>query len=518
SPLMGALILAGVVGAGLAARHAPARLGLAALTILVALSGRLWPAWLSDDAFISFRYAQNLAQGQGLVYNPGERVEGYTNFLWTMLAALVVRLGGDVAVWSHLAGVALGVAVVLLTYGLGSRLAGSPWGLLAALIVGTSQSLLLYTGRGSGLETGLFTLLLLAASERYLSALASSGGDEEIALRPLVAAGLLLALAALTRPEGGLVFALTAGHLLVAPLVAAYGRGGRRWLWAIPWRALAALSGAFLAIFLPYFLWRLWYYGDLLPNTFYAKTGGGLSQVLRGLEYAGGFALTLGGPLLLVALAPWAVGWRVALVSWRGYLLPVVLAYTAYIVAVGGDHFRGERFFVPMLPMVAILLSDGIAMLYAWAGRRAGGRARPAQALAARVALALALAAGALAALARTAPIDTTMQGLDESVWIWREIGWWVADHTPPEASLAAAGAGAVAYYGQHETVDLYGLTEKHIGRLTMEGMGGGVAGHEKRDPAYVLDVRRPTYIPRIWDEYFGGAAALEGRYTLITV
>ncbi len=525
---LGALLAAGVVGAGLVARTRAARLGLAALAALVALSGVLWPAWLSDDAFISFRYAQNLAQGHGLVYNLGERVEGYTNFLWTVLAALLIALGGDVAVWSHLAGAALGVALVLLTYLLGARLAGQAWGLLAALILGTSQSLLLYTGRGSGLETGLFALLLLAASERYLRASFPTGSGA--ARGALVAAGLLLALAALTRPEGVLVFGLTAAHLALLPLLPLLV-GGPLWapgdpqgargliarLWSrLPWRRLLIFAAAFLVVYLPYFAWRLWYYGDLLPNTFYAKTGGGLSQVQRGLAYAGAFALTMGGPLLLLALAPWARGWRAALISWRGYLLPLTLAYTAYIIAVGGDHFRGERFFVPLLPWIAILVGDGAAAALGLLGRYGGGR--PAAELAVKLGLALALGLGSLAALGRTAPIDPIIQGLDESVWIWRDIGWWMADHTPPEASLAAAGAGAVAYYGQRETIDMYGLTDKHIGRLAIEGMGEGVAGHEKRDPAYILDERRPTYIPRIWDEYFGGAEALAGRYRLISV
>jgi arabinofuranosyltransferase len=492
-PWLAALILAGVAGAALLARGAAARLGLAALAAVVALSGLVWPSWLSDDAFISFRYAQNLVQGHGLVYNVGERVEGYTNFLWTVLAAGVIALGGDVALWSHLAGIALGIAVVLLTYALAARLVGGAWGLLAALIVATSQSLLLYSARGSGLETGLFTLLVLAASERYLAAHRRPGA--------LIVAGLLVGLSALTRPEGLMVFGLTAAHL-------AFTNWRRRE--ATP---LLLYSLSFLAIFLPYFLWRVTYYGDLLPNTFYAKTGGGASQVLRGLGYAGGFALTLGGPLLLVVLAPWLRDPRAALASWRGFLLPLALAYTAYIVAVGGDHFRGQRFFVPILPLVAILMADGVATIYA-----AIRRSRRLPGFILHPAACILLMLLAVAALARTAPIDATMRGLDESVWIWREIGWWMADHTPPDASLAAAGAGAPAFYGQRETIDLYGLTEKHIGRLEVATMGEGVAGHEKRDPAYVLGVRRPTYIPRIWEEYFGGAEALEDDYRLITV
>jgi len=530
-PALAALALAAAGVAALVARPPAARLALGALGLIVAFAGALWPAWLSDDAFISFRYAQNLVAGNGLVYNVGERVEGYTNFLWTLLAAGVLALGGDVAWWSHLAGVVLGLAILLLTYAQAARLLPPAWALVAALACATSQSLLLYTARGSGLETGLFALLLLLAGMVYLGqgdkgtrghgerpATARTGREgatgavrasgEAVPLPPSpsvplsLLTGALLALAAMTRPEGVLVGGLFGAHLLAS----GWARGRRRGLVA----PAAAMAGAFLAIFGPYFLWRLGYYGDLLPNTFYAKTGGGLRQALRGLAYAGGFALSLGGPLLLVVALPWLRGWRAALASWRGLLLPLVAVYTAYIVSVGGDHFRGERFFVPILPWIAILLADGLREAYAMAARRGALRAR-----AAHLVLALALAAGGAAALARTDGEAETIRGLDESVWIWREIGWWVADHGPPGASVAASGAGAIAFYSQRPTVDLLGLTDKHIGRLAIADMGAGIAGHEKRDPAYVLDERRPTYIPQIWDDYFGGAPALRGRYRL---
>src|SRR5205823_2531369 len=71
--------------------------GLAALGIL---AGFLWltlacSPFVIDDAFISFRYAENLVRGYGLVFNPGERVEGYTNFLWVLIIAGAKALGGD---------------------------------------------------------------------------------------------------------------------------------------------------------------------------------------------------------------------------------------------------------------------------------------------------------------------------------------------------------------------------------------------------------------------------------------
>lgn len=504
--------LCAVGAAGSLARDA-ARYGLAALIVLVAFAGVIWPSWLSDDALISFHYAQNLAAGHGLVYNVGERVEGYTNFLWTVLFAGIIALGGDPIAWSYVLGAALALAIVVLTYALGARLAGSAMGLLAALVVATSQSLLLYTSRGSGLETGFFTLLVLAGVTRYLTARQRP--------LPLAGAGLLFALAALTRPEGVLVFGLTGMHLVIHLWFRDDGHGAFsrpvvferqalvRWFTGalVP---VSAFAAAFLLIFLPYFLWRVTYYGDLLPNTFYAKTGGGVRQLVRGALYAGGFALTLGGPLLLVIGVPWLYNRRVTLGSWRGYLLPLTLAYTAYIIAVGGDHFRGERFFVPVLPWVALLLADGLIALY---------RRLPQRRSALRPLLTgLLISALATAALLRTAPIDITIRGLDESVWIWRDIGWWIADNSPPTASLAAEGAGAPAYYSRRTTIDMLGLTDRHIARVEVPDMGAGVAGHEKRDPDYVLNIRRPTYIPQIWEAYFGGPTVLNDQYRLISV
>jgi hypothetical protein len=359
--------------------------------------------------------------------------------------------------------------------------------------------LLVYTARGSGLETGLFTFLTLAGSA--------------CVIRPGWRrwCGPLFALATLTRPEGALLFGLTILYIWFAGTE----HTGNRSI-AARIRASLPAVGLYLLIFGPYFLWRVAYYGDLLPNTFYAKTGGGLRQVGRGLIYAGSFALALGGPLLLICLAPLlysqAGGWRAALRSWRGYLLLLVGTYTAYVISVGGDHFPGDRFFVPLVPWLALLLADGMAWAYAWARRT------PAAARLAPAALAALLLLYSGNALYRGPDFNTIIKGDDESLGIWRELGWWLHDHGAPGESMAASGAGAVAYYSDHETIDLLGLNDKHIARVQVDDIGAGAAGHEKRDPAYVLDVRRPTYIPELWDEYFGGEARLRDRYQQITI
>lgn len=509
------LVVLATGAAALLACETVTRLALAALAALMSFSGAFWPAWLSDDAFISFRYAQNLVAGNGLVYNVGERVEGYTNFLWTMLAALVLALGLDLVFWTYVAGVVLALAILLLTYGVARRLLGPAWALVAALFVATSQSLLLYTARGAGLETGLFTLLALGSSALYLRWRSGRRRSDAI----LSGAGF--ALTSLTRPEGVLLIGLTALHLVMTtddqrrlPACAGMDDGRRnvRRRWSIVRGPLAYLLGAFLLIFLPYFLWRVSYYGDLLPNTFYAKTGGGVRQVLRGLEYAGKFALVFGGPLLLAIFVPLVRNRQAVVSDWRGYLLLLGGVYTAYIVVVGGDHFPGDRFFVPLVPWFALLMAGGLAELYAWCRMYAVvWRVAP-------VALALMLLVYGPYALHRSAAFNTVIAGNDESVWIWRELGWWLHDHAAPDESVAALGAGAIAYYSDRTVIDLLGLTDRHIARVAGAEMGRGTAGHEKRDPAYVLNERRPTYIPRMWDGYFGGERVLEGSYTLIEI
>lgn len=514
------LTLAGAAQAALLVRRTAARLGLGVLAGLITYSGSLRPSWLTDDAFISFRYAQNLAEGHGLVYNIGERVEGFTNFLWTMLAALVLWLGGDIVWWSYLSGIILALLIMLSAFALARRFLGIGWGLAAALIVATSQSLLIHTARGAGLETGLFTLLVLLGSLFYLTALPVPGQRSTGRGLGWILAGLLFGLATLTRPEGLLLFGLTGIHLIVTTWLNSSGEfsaTGYR-LSAIVYRLSSSytpilrMASVYALIVIPFFLWRYGYYGDLLPNTFYAKTGGGLRAALRGLTYSGGFALAMGGPFLLLALVrpPVAEAGRLA-GSWRSYLLMVSGVYTLYIVAVGGDHFPGERFFVTLVPWLAVLIAGGLSGLYA---RMRGTRLR----LLAAPLLALVLIGAAGYSYTRATDQDQIVAGSDESLGIWREIGWWLADNSQTEQSVAAMSAGAIAFYSERTTIDMLGLTDRHIARVVALEMGEGAAGHEKRDPAYVLDVRQPTYIPQMWEDYFGGADALRGRYQLITI
>jgi hypothetical protein len=316
------------------------------LTAVALVGGGLAAAswwWMTDDAFISFRYAQNLVEGRGLVFNAGERVEGYTNFLWTLWIAAGVALGVGAEGWAGGWGIAFYLASILLIAAPWEDRRG--WALpVAALGAAAFRDWSIFaTG---GLETSMFTFLLLAG---YTLALRGSGGG-----LATPAAGFVMALAAMTRPDGVLPAAVIGLWLLT---------------FARPrWRVVPAYALAFAALWLPFMGWRWTYYGDLFPNSYYAKSAY-LAWYEQGWHYlalylARYWAL-LAGPLLLAgaALAARRRGGRAAPASDRDrrVLLLAALAgvYTFYVVRVGGD-FMFARLLIPTAPFCLLLLELGL--------------------------------------------------------------------------------------------------------------------------------------------------------------
>lgn len=454
-----------------------------------------------DDAFVSFRYARNLVRGLGLVFNPGERVEGYTNFLWTILLAGCERLGLDMVtaaiVLAFLA--TAGTLLVLLLIGL--RLfedAGTarPW--LAALppllfAAGGAQARYVL----SGMETSLFVFLVVSALYLVIR-----GG------RPMLS-GLTFALAAMTRPEGILYL----GVVLLFHLL--WGEGG----WRGRLASGARLLGGFLLFYLPYFLWRWHYYGFLLPNTFYLKAGGGPGAPLihRGFLHLlqSGRQAGLELPLLVAFLGlPALPRNRV----WGLFWLAVVTT-AAYVVLIGGDFlfFFGPRFLNPILPLTLLLAARGLGALLGWAEGRRALRAAPGV-----VAILLLLTNALWFSWPARSRDLAYLPIINES---WTELGRWLARHTSEDAVVAVGAVGRIPYYSDRVTIDMLGLTDRHIAHLPIP-LGSGIPGHEKYDTAYVL-ARRPDYIvfPRLdpqgrpflvdWSEY---QQAIEADYEMVAL
>jgi arabinofuranosyltransferase len=339
---------------------------LALAASLALLLAHAWHyAFLTDDAYISFRYARNLSEGAGLVFNPGqEAVEGYTNFLWVLLLAGLDRLGApphqtaiplslafSVGLWALVAAGAARYAPA----GRGGAAAAVATGLLAV----TPSVAVWSTG---GLETRLFELLVVAAVLRVLhedAALARAAGDDERArVRPLAAG--LFALATLTRPDAQLIAACVLGATVLLRLRELVPR----WRWSVQSAAI------YVGVVGAHYAFRRLYYGEWLPNTWYAKVSGQTWWELGG-RYLETFALEHAVYLWLPLLA---AGGVFQLRRGRA-LVPLVFAaaclpHALYVASVGGDHFE----FRPVdlyFPFAFVLMAHGALALCRGRGRSA---------------------------------------------------------------------------------------------------------------------------------------------------
>lgn len=451
-----------------------------------------------DDAYISFRYAQNLVHGRGLVFNPGERVEGYTNFLWTVLLAPCIGVGLPAGPTSIILGLIFAIATLWLAVRFFHVIGDGPprFGLLVAALLAVDGSFALWSV--SGMETAMFALLVLAGSAMYLG---------ELRREPRFPwSGLVFAAAAMTRPEGVMWFGLTVAHAGLYRLVAER----RRPAWSDVLRV-----ASFGALYGGYFLWRYDYYGYLLPNTFYAKVTleNTQAQYQRGLEHVRAFAEYHAGwitvPLALLALVRRRARW------WASYLILIAAAYTGYIVYVGGDWSVG-RFFVPILAPLYLLVATGGGALFEWAHHRLVGRfAKSTYGWRAVGSLAV---VGLLALIFWGASIQGEYRHFIQTFDAARAtrartaMGRWLRENVRPGTLIAVDAAGQVPYHSGLPAVDLFGITDPEIAHLQVETMGEGTPGHEKFGLSQVL-ARRPEYIV-----IFGNALDGSSEYRRLNV
>jgi hypothetical protein len=431
---------------------------LAAIVIFAGLSFYL--RTIHDDAFISFRYAKNLVEGNGLVFNIGERVEGYTNFLWIVLLSPFLAAGLDIIPVSQVLGVIFGGLTMLMIYRFSCRTdrTGGFTCLIAVAFLAVNLSFAYWDS--SGLETHFFTFLVLWGVLRKI--------DEIRDQEKFPASSIILALASMARPEGLLVF----GSVLLYETLDRLIRQRR-------FRPNLKAIGLFLLAFLPYYLWRYAYFGYPLPNTFYAKTGGGINQVRRGLLYTGGFLVMYG---ILPLLSGFLLLFRKERKSWHMMLVTVVTLYTLYIVFVGGDHMILYRFFVPLIPLIFLLAQEGFRSLpeITRLGRRS-------------VAV-IFIALLVLTLLPFGSRHRTKIYGMRDQIDCWIELGNWFGENAEPGEMIALGAAGAIPYYSGLRTIDYYGLVDIHIAHSESKHSGKGYAGHDKGDADYLLALE-PDYI-----------------------
>jgi len=281
---------------------------------------------VQDDAYISYRYVANFLNGDGLVFNIGEQIEGFTNFAWVIYLIALGGIGADYVFLSRATGFLFGGGLIVMTFLLARLVLAErdKWfAVLASLLVGLNMSIAYWSP--AGLETAAFAFCTMLCLYFYLRR-----------------SWLLVAVMAITvwlRPEGALVTGL---------LIAVEWLSERK----IPRFTIRCAAIALLTS-LPYVGFKLLYYGDILPNSFHAKTGFDLDKLKSGLEYAWLYFKQFGwlGIPYIVAF----VYYKRLSKRARAVLLFAVL-YIGYIVLVGGDFLKVLRFFIPIFGMAAVIL------------------------------------------------------------------------------------------------------------------------------------------------------------------
>lgn len=459
---------------------------------------RIMRGLLIDDAYIGLRHAENFANGYGLNFNTTERVEGYTSFSYVVLQSIPYFLKLDPLMFAKGLGIAGGLFFIAATYFLGRHyLSPLTAGLmtLTLSLCGNVQLMSVW-----GLETILYAAMVAVA---LLAA---------VKQRPVLA-GVLAALAAMTRMEASLVtFSIGLYYLLqfyLAPAHIGLGFASRLSKFCGTFPAtffklpVVRFSLAFLAMFMPYFIARAIYYDALMPNTFTSKVGTAMQMSPRGARfmieiYKNGWlwlpVLLVAFPFLLTIRGSWVkytdLQTAKAAPRWLdiGLIVFLIALYHVYIVRVGGDHFATfrDRFLVHSYAPYFVLffyMMERAAMILSGEGTK--------WLRGCIFHLGMPLLLAATFAYVHYLNFRGGYTGIPYS---WKAVGLWMHDHVKPTDILATDAAGAIPYYSKLRTIDMLGKANRHIGEKLVPTMGQGPAAHEKDDPFYVMN-QKPDWL-----------------------
>lgn len=401
-----------------------------------------------DDTYIFLRYAGNLVDGNGLVFNIGEKVEGFTSPAWVGLAALAMSFKLPALQILQIVGLLLFAATAGLTGRLARSLGSTTiLAVLAGCSVAACASFFFYAL--SGMETAAFAFSLIFS----LICVVKEHS------RGIVAgwrSGVWLAVATLIRPEGLGVAVVVWSVSLLMP-----GPSRTR----ISWLGVAG----FLSPVLAYEIFRLAYFGAWLPNTFYAKVDAN-PDITNSIHYLASSGVYT--PIWVLSAALFACGLRWSRQSIIG--LAAAVSLLGWVVWVGGDYLPFSRFLIPIIPMVAALAAARLAnrrplIGIIWLG---------------------------LASLWALAPQFTSpnVRMPDRVVERGRVAARWIATNMAPEALLATSAIGVVGAEGGTRILDMYGIVDAGIARNSDPSMKTGHPGHERGDPSAVLS-RQPDVI-----------------------
>ncbi len=449
---------------------------------------------LFDDAMISMRYARNLAHGYGLVWNPaGARVEGYTNPLWVVFMAIFHLFpfsATKISVLIQISGAVFLIANLYFVKKIVESLTGSQLISLLVVILTAFYNPLNNWGL-QGMEVSVLTLVVSAALWVGLENLRKRDFSPWLFV--------LLGVSTLIRIDMAVPYLV----ILLFLSLALPERRRQNLLWGF---------GLLFIFILGQSLFRLWYYGDILPNTYYLKMTGYPStlRIAHGFYVLVQFILQMNWLLFLFPF--------IALVFRRDrfilLLLLVFLGQLAYSVYVGGDAWEqkggSNRYISIVMPLyftLFVFTADRFRETLV-------NKLKDFTNLAALFTnLGLVLFVGAsminfnylvnIRSLERWALLRQPLfiEGNKEYI----QIALAVDKITAPQASVAVVSAGAIPYFSDRFAIDLLGKNdvkiahEKVHGKLSLAGISDFRPGHLKWDYDYSLGELKPDVVVQLW-------------------
>ncbi len=434
---------------------------------------------LDDDPMISMRYGRNLANGIGLVYNGGERVEGFTNPLFTFLSAglhLLPVPAPTLPLFIQLTSLLLSVGTMLMLL----RFWGdSPQGKSAGVprfegVPPSNRGLEARDTKFAGLAAAIFYIAL--PNHSYY---AHSGFEVYMVIFIMIFA--LEKIERLTLPAAFVVGLLPLTHATSLPMWAVLV-GSILVVTQRPLKSRLALAALAVVPFVGYEVFRIAYYHEVLPNTYWLKAGAG--SLSQGVHYAGGWLRSLWPLVLLGTYSLFAAPGRKMILT-----AVVLVVHLASVVTLGGDIFPQFRFLFPCSVLLVTLAGASILPLQKYFAFMSGGE---------RAYFRLAFAGLMVLILVRKPLAEYRLNAPDydeDKRWNIRHIamGQTLRDNTTPDTVVGLFGLGYTGYYSDRLIIDMLGKVDPHVARA--KPIPGRIIGHNKLDLDYVLSNRQPDYV-----------------------
>lgn len=419
--------------------------GLVAVVLGYVAHFRLLDARMQDDAFISFRYARHFAQGQGLVWNIGERVEGYTNFLWTWLLSLPMFASDKLEPMDFARALSSfsGYVTIILSFLIVRHLLPKSrfLPLVPPILLAGSWPFAINTM--TGLETVFFGALLTGGTLLLVQE------QDDLRYR---GSSLVFALAALTRPEAAGLFFLN--FALVSIFRFRDGKPAKEYL--------VRLFLPFLVLVGAHEVFRLAYYGQWVPNTYFAKFGADLPEGMpTRTSYLKDFFFTnLSSPIGIIFLLV------IPLILTKRRHLPSLLILAGaffgvfFVVVSGADFMIGFRYLIPYLPFWFLAGTLGLGAIFEKSSPK-----KPSLRAEAIVAICSVIFAilGYGHSLEKLRPFEKLRHRVNADSNT--ALGQWLAQTLPKDALVVARDIGEIGYLSDLTMIDMTGLTDATIAR-----------------------------------------------------